>query len=103
MLKLRKNDSVEVLKGRDAGKKGKILKVFLAEKKAIVEGINLVKKHKRRTRDDQAGGVVQLEAPISISNLMLFCKHCDRPVRSRVNVQKDGTKTRICAKCKEVL
>ena len=103
MFKIRRDDSIYVIAGKDKGKKGKVLKVLTESGRAIVSGINMVKKHKRRTRDDQAGGVVQLEAPISISNLMLFCKHCDRPVRSRVNVQKDGTKTRICAKCKEVL
>ena len=103
MLKSRKNDSVEVLKGRDAGKKGKILKVFLAEKKAIVEGINLVKKHKRRTQADQQGGIVSIEAPISLSNLAFLCKRCNRGVRLGFSLLKDGTKARICKSCKEAV
>jgi large subunit ribosomal protein L24 len=103
MFKIRRDDSVYVITGKDKGKKGKVLKVFPAVGRAIVAGINMVKKHRRKTRDDQPGGVVQLEMPIAISNLMLFCKHCNRPVRPGISVLKDGSKTRICRKCKEVL
>ena len=103
MSKIRRGDIVQVIKGEDRGKKGKILKVIPLEGRAIVEGINLVKKHRRRTREDQQGGIISIEAPIYLSNLMLFCKHCNRPVRVGFSVLQDGSKARICKKCKEVI
>lgn len=101
MQKIRKGDLVQVIKGKDSGKKGKVLEVFFREKRALVEAINLVKKHKRQTRQDQQGGIVSVEAPISISNLMLFCKTCNGPVRVGFSLLKDKTKSRFCKNCKE--
>lgn len=103
MLKLKKNDIVQAVKGKDSGKKGKVLEVLVAQGRAIVEGINLAKKHKRQTRQDQKGGIVSIEAPIAVSNLMVICKKCDRPVRVGFMVLKDQTKTRICKSCKEAI
>ncbi|MFH1441104.1 MAG: 50S ribosomal protein L24 [Candidatus Omnitrophota bacterium] len=103
MIKIRRNDIVQSIKGKDRGKKGKVLKLFLAEKRALVEGLNMVKKHKRKTQTNQQGGIVSIEAPISIANLNLFCKQCNRPVRAGFMVLTDGTKTRICKVCKEVI
>lgn len=103
MYKIRRDDIVTVIKGDDRGKKGRVLKVFPKEFRAIVEGINLVKKHRRRTREDQQGGVVSIEAPINLSNLMLFCKHCNRSTRTGFIILKDGTKSRFCKLCKEAL
>jgi len=103
MLKIKKNDLVQAVKGKDKGKKGKVLEVLFSEKRAIVEGINTVKKHKRRTQKDQQGGIVSVEMPISLSNLMLVCKSCNRPVRIGITVLKDGTKTRTCKACKEAV
>jgi large subunit ribosomal protein L24 len=101
MQKIKRGDTVQVIKGDDRGKKGKILRIFSVEGRAIVEGINLVKKHKRKTQQDQQGGIVSVETPISISNLMIFCKHCGHPVRAGFIALKDGTKSRICRVCKE--
>lgn len=103
MYKIRKGDTVEVTKGKDVGKKAKVLTILTAKNKAIVEGINLIKKHRRQTRQDQPGGIVSLEAPISISNLMLLCKHCNRRVRVGFKVLADKTKARFCKACKEVV
>jgi large subunit ribosomal protein L24 len=103
MLKVRKGDTVQIIKGKDNGKKGKVLEVFLQEKRVIIEGLNLVKKHKRQTRQDQQGGIVSIEAPISIANVMFFCKQCNHPVRVGITVLKDGTKARFCKDCKEVI
>lgn len=103
MLKIRKNDIVVVRSGDDQGKKGKVLKVFPKARRVIVEGINLVKKHKRRTQQDQQGGVVSIELPLAISNLLLFCKSCNQGTRIGFNTLKDGTKTRFCRSCKETL
>jgi large subunit ribosomal protein L24 len=103
MYKIRKGDTVQVIKGRDNGKKGKVINILPQGKRALVEGINLVKKHKRQTRQDQQGGIISIEAPISISNLMIFCKQCSRPVRVGFTNLKDGSKSRFCKDCKGAL
>jgi large subunit ribosomal protein L24 len=101
MYKIRKGDTVQITKGKDKGKKGRVLFLLSEGKRALVEGLNMVKKHKRQTRQDQQGGIVSIETPINISNLQFVCKHCNRAVRLGFSVLKDGTKTRICKNCKE--
>lgn len=103
MLKIRKGDTIQVVKGKDAGKKGKVLQLLHENARALVEGVNLVKKHKRATRQDQKGGIVSIEAPLSISNIMLLCKHCGRPARVGFKKLNDGIKSRFCKACKEVI
>lgn len=103
MYKLKKGDFVQIIAGKDRGKKGKILKIFRQLNKALVEGLNLAKKHKRKTREDQQGGIVQIEAPIRLSDLAFVCKHCNRPTRIGFTISKDGTKSRLCKACKEVI
>ncbi|MDI6758063.1 MAG: 50S ribosomal protein L24 [Candidatus Omnitrophota bacterium] len=103
MLKIRKGDLVQVIKGKDRGKSGKVLRTLLSDRRVIVEGVNLVKKHKRQTRQDQKGGIVSIESPISIANLMFFCKRCNKPVRLGFMISKDNTKSRICKSCKETV
>ncbi|MCX7927887.1 MAG: 50S ribosomal protein L24 [Candidatus Omnitrophica bacterium] len=102
MLKIKKGDLVLVRKGKDKGKKGKVLQIIRDKSKALVEGINLVKKHRRITRQDQQTGIITVEAPISIANLMVVCKGCNRPTRVGFVINKDGIKQRICKKCKGV-
>ncbi len=102
MAKIKKNDIVMVLAGKDKGKTGKALKIFPKRGKAIVEGVNFVKKHLRRTREDQKGGIIQKESFIHISNLAVFCKGCSKPTKIGYNLLKDGTKSRFCKKCNEV-
>jgi large subunit ribosomal protein L24 len=101
MPKIRRNDIVQVVSGRDEGKKGKVLRLFPLEKRAIVEGINLVKKHQRRTQQDQQARITQIPSPIDLSNLMLVCKNCSKPTRVGKVILADGTSSRICKKCKE--
>jgi len=103
MYKIRKGDTIQITKGKDAGKKGKVLALLSEGKRALVEGLNMVKKHKRQTRQDQQGGIVSIETPISIANLQFVCKHCNRSTRVGFSVLKDGTKTRICKSCKEAI
>jgi large subunit ribosomal protein L24 len=103
MQKIKKNDIVQITKGKDKGKQGKVIDIIEDGKRAIIEGLNLAKKHKRQTRQDQKGGIVTIEMPMSVSNLMLFCKHCSKPSRVGITVLKDGTKTRFCKSCKEAL
>lgn len=103
MLKIRKNDIVECLAGKDKGKKGKVLSVLPKQNRAIVEGINFIKRHTRKTREDQQGGILQREASIHISNLMHFCNKCNKATRVGFTMLKDGSKARICKKCREVI
>ncbi|MFH1354563.1 MAG: 50S ribosomal protein L24 [Candidatus Omnitrophota bacterium] len=100
MQKIKQGDLVQVIKGRDTGKKGKVLDILPGAKLALIEGINFVKKHKRQTRQDQQGGIVSIEAPISLSNLAIFCKQCNGSTRVGFMILKDGTKSRICRSCK---
>ncbi len=103
MYKIRRDDTVQVIKGKDIGKKGRVIKVFPRLNKALVEGINTVKKHRRRTQQDQQGGIISIEMPISISNLMLLCKHCNRIGRVGIKILQDKTKARFCKACNEVI
>ncbi|MFC1646476.1 50S ribosomal protein L24, partial [Candidatus Omnitrophota bacterium] len=81
MLKIKKDDNVAVIAGRDKGKKGKVITIFPQANRALVEGVNFVKKHMRKTQQEQKGGIVEKEVTIHMSNLMLICKRCNKPVR----------------------
>ena len=95
MLRIRKDDTVIVTSGKDKGKTGRVMRVMPVQFKAIVENINLVKKAKRRTQQDQKGGIIEIEAPIHLSNLMLLDKQANKPTRFKIDVAKDGTKIRL--------
>ena len=103
MNKIKKNDIVYVLSGRDKGKTGKVFQVNARAGKAFVEGINYVKKHMKKTKQDQQGGIVQKESPIQLSNVAVLCKTCNKPANIGMHALADGTKSRYCKKCKEVL
>ncbi len=103
MLHVKKNDTVKVLAGKDKGKTGKVLKVYPEKNKAIVQGVNYNTKHTRKKSQSAEGGIVHREAPIYVSNLQVICKGCGRVSRMGFEVTADGTKTRYCKKCKEVL
>ena len=103
MLRIRKDDIVIVTHGKDKGKTGRVMKVIPARLRVIVENINLVKKAKRRTQQDQKGGIIEIEAPIHISNLMLLDKQTNSPTRFKVETAKDGTKIRLSKKSSAVL
>jgi large subunit ribosomal protein L24 len=103
MKKIRKNDMVYVLTGRDNGKTGKVFMISAKKDRALVEGVNYVKKHARKTKQDQQGGIVQKESSIHLSNLALFCKTCSKPAHVGINILADGTRSRYCKRCKEVI
>jgi len=97
---LKKNDVVVVIKGKDRGKTGKILKVIPEKRRAIVEKINFVKEFIRPDRSKNiSGGIMEREAPIQVSNLMLYCSECGKGVRVRKKILEDGSKIRVCSKC----
>ena len=98
MLRIKKDDMVMVTAGKDKGKTGRVMRVIPQLSRAVVENINLVKKAKRRTQQDQKGGIIDIEASIHLSNLMLVDKQSNQPTRFKVSVQKDGTKLRLSKK-----
>ena len=97
---LRKNDRVMVVSGRDKGKTGKILMIDLQKGRAVVEGINRVKRH-TKPGPTTKGGILDKEASIHLSNIMLICPACTDPVRISKKIIDDGSKVRICKKCGE--
>ncbi len=103
MFHIKKNDTVKILAGKDKGKTGKVLKIDPIKGRAIVQGLNFIKKHRRRSRQDEQGGIIQREASINTSNLAIVCKSCNRQTRIGTDVLADGSKVRYCKKCKEVL
>ena len=98
MLRIKKNDMVMVMTGRDKGKTGRVIRIFPEECRALVENINMVKKAKRRTQQDQKGGIISVESSIHLSNLMLLDKQSNKPTRFSANVLKDGAKVRVARK-----
>ena len=103
MPRIHRGDVVTVLSGKDKGKSGKVLHVWPELDRAMVEGINLVKHFDRRTQQNQAGGVVAREGRIALSKLSLSCPRCRKPVRTGVQLNPDGSKQRICRRCKDVI
>jgi large subunit ribosomal protein L24 len=100
---VKKNDRVKVLSGKDRGKHGRVLFVDTKEGRIIVEGLNLVKKTQRPSQQNQKGGIIDVEAPINISNVMVVCPKCDRPSRIRKKTLENDKRVRICGKCGEIL
>ncbi|MFQ5839802.1 MAG: 50S ribosomal protein L24 [Candidatus Methylomirabilales bacterium] len=100
-LPVRKNDHVAVIAGKDRGKRGKVIRVIPKTGRVIVERINVVKRHTRPSKPGQQGGVLEKEAPLPVSNIMVVCGKCDRPVRMSHSFLADGRKVRVCKKCGE--
>jgi large subunit ribosomal protein L24 len=100
-LGLRKNDMVQVISGEYKGKTGRIMKVFPDKDKAIVEGINMVKRHTRPNPKNQQGGILEKEASIHLSNLMLLCPKTGKPTRIGVSILENGKRVRFSKKAKE--
>jgi len=100
---VRKGDTALVIAGKNTGKKGKILLVIPDKSKVVVEGVNVVKRHSRPTQKLPQGGIMQKEAPIHSSNVMLFCSKCSKPTRIGKKILDNGEKIRICKKCGENL
>lgn len=99
----RKDDKVKVLTGKDRGKIGKVLKVLRKKDRLLVEKVNIVKRHTRPNAKNRQGGILEIEAPIPWSNVMLMCGKCMAATRVRHTRLDDGKKIRVCAKCGESL
>lgn len=103
MLRIKKDDQVKVIAGKDKGKTGKVMRVFPKERRALVERVNLVKKAQRRTQQHAQGGIVEIEAPIHLSNIMLIDKKTSQSTRFGTSVLKDGSKVRLAKKGGEAI
>lgn len=98
---LKMNDQVEVIAGKDKGRVGKVIKVNADDGTAIVEKINMIKRHTKPNRMNQQGGIIEKEAAIQASNLMVICPKCAKTVRVGKTILEDGSKIRTCKKCNE--
>ncbi len=99
---VKKNDLVMVAYGKDKGKTGKVLRIIKKKDRLIVEKVNMVKRHVKPSQKSK-GGIMEKESPIHLSNVMLYCEKCSKPVRVGKRILEDGKKVRFCKKCEEVL
>lgn len=103
-LHIKKNDQVEVLSGRERGKRGRVLRVLPSRRRAIVERLNMIKRHTRpNPQQNIKGGLVERESSLDLSNLMVVCPECDKRTRVRQKQLTDGRKVRTCAACEGVV
>ena len=102
-MKIRKNDTVLVIAGKDKGKKGKVRFAYPKKQRVLVEGINFIKKHSRARGQVKQAGIIDLEVPIHVSNVMLLCDKCNHPARIGFRFLEDGRKVRTCLSCQEVI
>lgn len=102
-MKIRKNDTVLVIAGKDKGKKGKVRFAYPKEERLLVEGVNFIKRHTRASGRVRQAGIIEREVPIPVSNVMLLCNRCNRPTRIGFHFLEDGRKVRICRSCHEVI
>jgi large subunit ribosomal protein L24 len=103
LARIKKNDSVMVIAGKERGKIGKVLRVFPEDNRAVVERLNVVKRHLKPRGPQNPGGILEKEAPIHLSNLMPMCERCNAPVRVGSRHLDDGSKARVCRRCGELL
>ncbi|MFO7929518.1 MAG: 50S ribosomal protein L24 [Candidatus Humimicrobiaceae bacterium] len=101
MLKVKKNDRVKIIQGKDRGKTGKVLRIDNKNMRLFVEGINIVNKHTRQKGQNEPGGIIKKEGPIDLSNVKLVCPQCGKDTRVGIVVHDSGQKVRICKKCGE--
>jgi large subunit ribosomal protein L24 len=102
-LTIKKNDMVVVTTGDEKGKKGRVLAVHSKTGSLVIERINMIKRHMKPSKKYSQGGIIEKEAPVRISNVMLVCTKCEAPTRIGHKVLESGTKVRLCKKCREVI
>ncbi|UOD33768.1 50S ribosomal protein L24 [Deferribacteraceae bacterium V6Fe1] len=101
--KLKKDDPIIVISGKEKGKTSKVLKIDRTKEKVFAEGLNIVKRHVKPNQLNPEGGIVEKEMPIHISNVMYYCKKCDKGVRLGYKVLESGNKQRFCKSCGEII
>jgi len=102
-LGIKKNDSILVISGKEKGKRGRVLSVYPLKNSLLIEKINMIKKHMKPSRKYAQGGIIEKEAPVHISNVMLICPKCNKPTRISNTSLQGGKKVRVCKKCREVM
>lgn len=102
-MKIRKEDNVLIIAGKDKGKKGKVRFVYPKGNRVLIEGVNMIKTHSRARQQVRQAGIIEREAPIALSNVMLICTRCNKPARVGFKILDDGRKVRICRSCKEAI
>jgi large subunit ribosomal protein L24 len=102
-MKIKRDDTVLVIAGKDKGKTGKVRQSFPTEGRVIVDGVNIVKRHMKPQGTTRQAGIIEREAPICISNVMLICTKCSHPIRIGFRPLEGGTKVRVCRRCGEVI
>lgn len=102
-MKIKKDDNVLVIAGKDRGKKGKVRFAYPRQEQVIIEGINFVKKHSKARGAARQAGIIDLEAPLPISNVMIICNKCNKPARIGYRKLEDGRRVRFCRTCGEVI
>jgi large subunit ribosomal protein L24 len=102
-MKIKKNDNVLVIAGKEKGKKGKVRFAYPRDERVIVEGINFIKRHMKARGQVRQAGIIEREAPISVANVMIICTHCGKPARIGFKRLDDGGKVRVCRACGEVI
>ncbi len=102
-IRLKKNDLVEVITGKEKGKTGKIMKVLREKNQVLVEKVNMIKRHTRPSPTSGQGGIIEKEAPMKVSKVMLICPKCATATRFRLTQTAEGKKSRVCRKCKELI
>jgi len=100
---IKKDDKVKIIAGKDKGKVGKVLSLNKTKNRLVVEGINIVKRHTRPGAQSRQGGIIESEAAINWSNVMLMCSKCVHPIRIKMKRLEDGKKIRVCGKCGEMI
>lgn len=98
-MKIRKGDRVHVLTGKDRGKEGVVMRAIPEDRKVIVDGVNVAKKHQAPTRTTQQGGIIDKDMPLPVANVALVCPSCGKPTRVGYKIDNSGQKVRICRKC----
>ena len=101
MFRVRRNDQAMVISGKDRGKKGKVLRIFPERGRVTLEGLNVVKKHVKKSQANPQGAILSKESPLPLDRVMPVCPRCNRGVRVGFKLLADGTKTRICRQCEE--
>jgi large subunit ribosomal protein L24 len=101
-MKIRKGDLVKMIKGKDRGRTGVVLRALPKVRKVVVEGLNLIKKHKKARKEGEEGGIISVPRPVPVANVKLVCPKCKTPTRIKME-RKNGKKKRICKKCQSYI
>ena len=102
-LPIKRNDTVEVIAGKEKGKRGKVLFVLPEKQRVVVERVNFIKRHQRPTQKVRQGGIIEREGSLHVSNVMLVCGKCSKPTRTGSQALADGRRVRVCKKCNEIV